>query len=251
MLIEIDGFRVLTDPLLRPRVGHLRRTAPPVAAGSVADIDLVLLSHAHHDHLDVASLRSLSGSPPVLCPPAAGAAVAAAGLEPGEVEPGQACRRGPLEISVTPAEHDGRRWPTSRDGGAVGFVVSGSAGSVYFAGDTGEFDAMASIGPVDVALLPVAGWGPRLGPGHLDPAGAARAAAAIAPRVAIPIHWGSYSRMLTRRGEPDRPAREFVAALAELRPGVVAEVVAPGAAVEVAGGDPGVSGPAAVRSVRA
>lgn len=234
VLIEIDGLRVLTDPLTRRRVGHLCRVAPPVEPASVTGIDLVLISHAHRDHLDVPSLRSLAGGPRVLCPTAASGPVAAAGHRPHELEPGAMIEHGPLRIEATPAEHDGRRSPLSRDSGALGFVIAGSAGSVYFAGDTGRFDGMAGIGPVDTALLPVAGWGPRVGAGHLDPVEAARAAAVIRPRTAIPIHWGTYSRMLMRAVEPvDRPAREFEAALAGLRPEIRALVIAPGGSAEL------------------
>jgi L-ascorbate metabolism protein UlaG (beta-lactamase superfamily) len=235
--------------VLRPRVGHLRRTAPPITSSQISGVAAILVSHAHHDHLDVPSLRSLGSSPKVLCPPAANAPVRAAGLEPTAMEPGATQRVGPLTISATEAAHDGRRWPFSRDRGAIGFVISGAAGSVYFAGDTGEFAAMADIGPVTVALLPVAGWGPHLGPGHLAPAAAARAAAAIAPRVAIPIHWGSYERVLMRTEDRGRPAREFVSALRELSPEVVSEVIEPGTAVEVEAGAG--DGRAVVRSARA
>ena len=81
----------------------------------------------------------------------------------------------------------------------------------------------------------MAGWGPRLGPGHLDPAEAARAAALISPRVAIPIHWGTYERMAMRTvGHRADPARRFCAQLAELAPDVSAELLEPGASLEVA-----------------
>ena len=71
---------------------------------------------------------------------------------------------------------------------------------MYFAGDTDLFDEMAELAPVDVALLPVAGWGPRLGPGHMNAERAARAAALLRPLVAIPIHWGTFHPTYARRG---------------------------------------------------
>jgi L-ascorbate metabolism protein UlaG (beta-lactamase superfamily) len=102
---------------------------------------------------------------------------------------------------------------------AVGYVLTSSRRSVYFAGDTDLFDGMGDLPPVDVALLPIGGWGPTLGPGHLDPAQAARATDLIRPELVVPIHWGTYSRITPRRRPPtwlDRPAEQFAAALAEI-----------------------------------
>ena len=78
-----------------------------------------------------------------------------------------------------------------RPGSAVGFLVRGSQ-TVYFAGDTGLFPGLEGLAdPLDVALLPIWGWGPTLGEGHLDPERAAEAVSLLAPRIVIPIHWGS------------------------------------------------------------
>ena len=71
-------------------------------------------------------------------------------------------------------------------------MIEGGGRSVYFAGDTDVFEEMADLAPVDVALLPIWGWGPSMGPGHMDPARAAEAARLLDARVAIPIHWGTY-----------------------------------------------------------
>jgi L-ascorbate metabolism protein UlaG (beta-lactamase superfamily) len=80
----------------------------------------------------------------------------------------------------------------------------------------------------------VAGWGPKLPPGHLDPAGAARVAAAVGARVAVPIHWGTYARRLMRGGgAPDASAREFAARLAAEAPACEALVLAPGESASV------------------
>jgi len=234
VLIGFDGFEVLTDPLLRPRIAHLRRVAPAVAAERLAGVDLILVSHAHHDHLDTRSLRMVRGGPRVLCPAPARRAVAAAGLQPEAMAVGGHARIGAVEVEAVRADHDGRRWPHHRRGDALGFVVRSPAESVYFAGDTGWFEEIGEVGEVDVALLPVAGWGPKLGPGHLDPGEAARAAALIAPRVAIPIHWGTYERIGMDTGHRAAPARRFCDQLSELAPEVAAELLAPGEALDVA-----------------
>lgn len=233
-LIEIARMRVLTDPLLRPLVGHLRRIAPPVAARNLEGIDLILVSHAHHDHLDVGSLRLMTGSPPVLCPPAAGGAVRRAGLTAELARAGRNLTVDGLTIEVVHADHDGRRWPGSSERVAVGFVLDDGDHRVYFAGDTGLFDDLGAIDDIDVALIPVAGWGPRLGEGHMGPAEAAEATALVAPRTAVPIHWGTYRRILMRGGEdPEAPAREFAAELERRAPGVRSAILGPGESLDL------------------
>jgi L-ascorbate metabolism protein UlaG (beta-lactamase superfamily) len=235
VLIELDGLRLLTDPLVRRRVMHLQRVVPGPTREQLAGVDVVLISHAHHDHLDTRSLRMVKGTPRVLCPEPARKAVAGTGLTPEVMGVGGYVHAGGVEITAVRAEHDGRRFPQDRRSDAVGFVVRGDGGSVYFAGDTGWFEGIGEeVGEVDVALLPVAGWGPRLGPGHLDPEEAARAAALIGPRIAIPIHWGTYERLaMTLTGHRSDPARRFCDQLAELAPGVAAELLAPGASLEI------------------
>jgi len=237
VIVELDGCKVLTDPLLRRRVLHLRRVAPDAIPGQLAATDLILVSHAHHDHLDTRSLKLVGGTPRVLCPAPARRAVAAAGLSPEVMAAGGYARVGGLEVEAVHAAHDGRRYPHHRHrrSDALGFVVRGAGGSVYFAGDTGWFEEIGEVGAVDVALLPVAGWGPHLGPGHLNPDEAASAAALISPRIAIPIHWGTYERMAMKpNGHRSDPARRFCDQLAELAPGVAAELLEPGASLDVA-----------------
>ena len=169
VLIELASLRILTDPVLRPRVGHLIRRVPVPEPRLLDAIDVVLVSHAHHDHLDASSLRALPGGPRVFCPPAVRRVARRAGLRPTVLVPGATERVGSTSIEATYADHDGRRWPLVGDAGSLGFVVRGDSGAIYFAGDTGLHAGMRKLTTIDVALLPVAGWGPRLGPGHLGP----------------------------------------------------------------------------------
>ena len=82
--------------------------------------------------------------------------------------------------------------------------------AVYFAGDTALFDEMGTWAPIDVALLPIWGWGLTLGDGHLDPQTAAGAAELIDPAVVVPVHWGTYSPIGVRRPAwLDVPAERF------------------------------------------
>jgi L-ascorbate metabolism protein UlaG (beta-lactamase superfamily) len=234
VLLEIDGARILTDPMLRSRAGFLRRDPPPVSPDSFAPLDLVLISHLHRDHLDLPSLQALPPETPLLVPRGAGRLVSGAGRrEVIEIGAGEAYSLGEVEVTAVPAEHDERRGPWGPTAEPLGFVVAErSAGRLYFAGDTDLFEEMAGIGPLDVALLPVWGWGHKLGSGHLDPERAARALALLRPRLAVPIHWGTYYPAgLKRTLGPllTDPPHEFARIAAERSPEVRVEVLEPGA----------------------
>jgi L-ascorbate metabolism protein UlaG (beta-lactamase superfamily) len=231
VLIELDGARFLTDPLLRTRVGHLRRLQPVDPAG-LGPLDAVLISHGHYDHLDVPSLRKLDPSTPLVVPRGGASMLRRAGRKSVvEASPGDELELGGIQIRATPAEHKGSGG--LRKGDAIGFLLHGSA-TVYFAGDTDLFDAMADVAPVDVALLPVWGWGKTLGEGHLDPRRAATAAGVVGARIAVPIHWGTYRPVHHRPGTTlTEPPLEFRRAVAELAPGTRVEVLALGETLEL------------------
>ncbi len=238
VLIELDGVRLLTDPLLRARVAHLRRQAPPVDMTLTHGLDAVLISHLHHDHLDLPSLRllgrdlSLPGRDlPLLVPAGAGAWLRRQGFEGvSELVVGEEASVGALAVVAVKAHHDGRRLGGPR-AETVGFLVRGRR-AIYFAGDTERFPEMSSLSPrLDVALLPVGGWGPTLGSGHMDPLEAARAACLLQPRLAIPIHWGTLLPIgfVHRRGARlGDPPRRFAEHLARLAPDVEVRILAPG-----------------------
>lgn len=235
-LLELDGLRALTDPVLRSRVGPLRRHGPPPPEGIADDLDVLLLSHLHRDHADLPSLRRISRDTRVFCSPGAARFLARHDFtNVEELAPGERGRIGSLEIAAVKALHPGRR-QVERDSTAIGFLLEGSR-RVYFAGDTDLFDEMGALGPgLDLALLPVWGWGPSIGPGHLDPERAARAAALMSPRTAVPIHWGTlYPYGLSRlRPEPLRsPPGQFASWVRKLAPQVEVKVLAPGGAVFV------------------
>jgi|SRR5271166_1623359 len=235
-LIELDGMRILTDPLLRDRVGPLRRIAAPVSSDVGERIDAVLLSHLHADHTDLPSLLKLGSGTRVLAPRGAGAWLFRHGMRNvEELGVGEETIVGSLRITATPALHDGRRWPFGARVDPIGFVARGSQ-AFYFAGDTDLFNEMSALaGSIDLALLPIWGWGPTLGPGHLDPERAAGAAAAIAPRLAVPIHWGTFAPgwPAPRPRDPGAPARTFTAMMARKAPDVELRVLATGDRTEL------------------
>jgi L-ascorbate metabolism protein UlaG (beta-lactamase superfamily) len=237
VLVELDGLRLLTDPVLRPRVAHIVRGRGVAKPGALGEVDVVLISHVHHDHFDPASLRMIDGRFALVVP--RGARKAAARLGRGHVTElgvGQSVRVRGLGLTATYAAHrKGRLFDRQTE--AIGFVIDGTQ-RIYFAGDTDVFPAMRELRTrLDVALLPVSGWGPTLGPGHLDPDRAAEALALIEPRVAVPIHWGTLYRIGLRRSRRkllDEAPEAFARAAATLAPSVEVRVLQPGEATVVA-----------------
>jgi L-ascorbate metabolism protein UlaG (beta-lactamase superfamily) len=241
VLVEIDGVRLLTDPALRSRVGHLRRVGPFDDFEVLCGVDAVLVSHLHHDHLDLPSLKRLGRSVPVVVPRGASKLLRRRRFDRVvEVEAGEEIRIGGLTVRATYAEHAGSRVPFGTPFGqkasALGFLVGGSR-RVYFAGDTDLFEGMAALAPgLDLALVPIWGWGPSAGPGHLDPRRAAEALGLLRPRLAVPIHWGTYYPLRPGRSLPaflTEPVEAFRRYAAEYAPAVELRVLPVGGRLEL------------------
>jgi len=234
----MDGARVLTDPILRRRVGPLVRTRGSIEASEWADIDAVLISHSHWDHLDYGSLRLLGPDVPLVVPTGMGGRLGARGFSHViELLPGDSTTIKGLRLQATPADHHGFGPPIGPTGRAIGFLIAGSQ-TVYFAGDTALFAEMEDLAPnLDVALMPVWGWGPRAQASeHLDPLGAARALQLLRPRVAIPIHWGTLHPMGLSWLRPSTrvdPPHTFLRLAAELAPSTLVHVVPVGQSLTV------------------
>jgi L-ascorbate metabolism protein UlaG (beta-lactamase superfamily) len=235
VLFDAGGLRVLTDPVLGRWVGPLRRYAPPVPADRYAGVSLVLVSHLHVDHLHLGSLRRLPADARLVGPPGSGPLLRRArrgGVT--ELGPGERTAVGPLTVTAVPAVHPGQRWRGRRRPLAppVGYLVEAEA-RIYFAGDTDLFAGMADLrGRVDVALLPVGGWGLTTGPGHLDPARAVAALRLVRPQVAVPVHWGTLrppGLRHVRRDLFDGPGERFARLAAVSAPDVTVTVLRPGA----------------------
>ena len=234
VLIELDGVRLLTDPVLRRSLLHLRR-ARRVTLSAADSPNLVLVSHLHWDHFDLPSLARLGQKTRIVAPLGSGKLLRRRRFERiDEVSEGSEVRAGPLRIRATYAEHKPGRGPWGAKVPALGYVVSGSS-SVYFAGDTDLFPGMEGLHEgLDVALLPIAGWGPTLPPGHLDGDRAAEAVRRLRPRVAIPIHWGTLRPSYRRTPYAgSSAAAEFAAKVAEVAPDVEVRVLDVGASVTI------------------
>ena len=214
VLVEVGGVRILTDPMLRSSFGPARRVCGKPRREDLGRVDAVLISHLHHDHFDRRSLAMVGTDVPLVVPAGAGALAKQAGFaRVRELPRGASVEFGGVAVRAVPAVHHGRRLPFGPSAETVGYVLSAGERSVYFAGDTGLFDGMAHLAAhVDVALLPVWGWGPHLRGGHLTPALAAEATRLIHPTFVVPIHWGTYwpwGLGWYRRGRLTAPPAEF------------------------------------------
>lgn len=242
VLVELDGVRLLTDPLLRRYIGPLRRRFP-LAQNSIKDIDSVLISHLHGDHLDLRSLKQVGSDVRMIVPKGAAAYLKMRRFRNvEELEPGEATLIGGLRVEATRADHGGRQLPWIPWVEPQGYLIDGSR-EIYFAGDTDLFPEMADIGQqLDLAFLPVWGWGPNLGEGHLDPFRAAQALEHLSPQVAIPIHWGTYSLIGLELLQPKfltRPPRDFEEHAARLSPEVSVQILEPGQSLMINNANPG------------
>lgn len=231
VLVE-DGARVLTDPVLTPGVLLLRRRAGDLPAVLPGEVDGVVVSHLHADHLHLPSLTLLPPGTPVVVPRGAGGYLRRTRLEVVEVAAGESVSLNGMRVTAVPARHADTRWPGGRRRcAAVGYLLAGR-GTTYFAGDTDAFPEMAHLHPrLDAALLPVGGWGPWLRGEHLDPAGAAACLQVLRPAVAVPIHYGTlWLRGLgwLRPSVFHDPGRRFAEHARDVAADVQVRVLAPG-----------------------
>lgn len=227
-LIQIDGVNILTDPVWSKRVspvsftGPRRHRPPGIRFDDLPSIDLVLVSHNHYDHMDMATLRALQERhhPAIVAPLGNAALMRRHGID-GAIDLDWWETTGHvsgIETTVVPARHFSARAISDRDRNLWGgFVVSGPSGNVYFAGDTGWGDHFAAIGrrfaPIRAALLPIGSYMPRwfMHPAHIDPAQAVDAHVALGAGTSVAVHFGTFA--LGDDGEYD-PVRDLHAALA-------------------------------------
>ncbi|HEY7114692.1 MAG TPA: MBL fold metallo-hydrolase [Thermoanaerobaculia bacterium] len=207
LLLQMDGVNVLTDPTWAERadpvLGPRRRRPPGLRFEDLPPIDAVLVSHDHHDHMDLPTLRRLAAAfhPPVLTGLGNAAYLARHGVPGGkdldwwqsaEIAPG-------VRVTAVPARHASRRGLF--DGNRTlwcGFVVRGPSGAAYFAGDTGygtHFGKIAAAFPgLRLALLPIGGFVPAwyMAPVHMGPEDAVRACRDLGAVACVPMHFGTF-----------------------------------------------------------
>jgi L-ascorbate metabolism protein UlaG (beta-lactamase superfamily) len=227
VLIEVDGHRVLADPMWSERASPSRRVGPrrlhpvPTALAALPPVDAVLLSHDHYDHLDVDTVRALvrlSGAPFVV-PVGVGAHLRRWGVPADrvvELDWDGAHRVGPLTLTCVEAQHFSGRGPARNTTQWSSWTVAGPAHRVFFGGDTGYHPALAGIGerhgPFDLTLLPIGAYS-RFWPDiHLDPEDAVRAHVDLRGALFVPIHWGTFDLGFHGWAEPVERLRTAAAA---------------------------------------
>ena len=237
LLLEMDGMRLLTDPLLRDRIFHLQRRSAPVNPSRSQAVDAVLISHLHLDHFDLPSLKMLGQETQLIVPCGAADLLHKKGFTHIiEMQAGNKIDVGSVSIEATHAKHHGRHPPFGPTADCLGFLIRGS-NCIYFAGDTDLFPEMVDLAnELDVALLPVWGWGPNLGPGHMNPERAAEALTLLRPQIAIPIHWGSFYPLglgWFRKQLLVEPPQLFYRYASEMMPSIDIQILQPGSTFEI------------------
>jgi L-ascorbate metabolism protein UlaG (beta-lactamase superfamily) len=235
-LTEMSGVRILTDPLFRDRFRFLRRKGS-VSTRSVGldRVDAVVLSHMHFDHMDYASLRMIPKEIPIIAPVGAGRFLnRKVEHDVVEMRVGETISFGGMEIQAMPSLHEsGMYWPFWHPTNVLSFMFVGSQ-TVYFVGDTALFDGLRELGrefDIDLAMLPVWGYGPYLRGDHMTPSEAAEALAMLRPRAAVPIHWGTIypiGSVWKNMAYLEEPPRVFARAAARTTPMTDVRVLSPG-----------------------
>jgi L-ascorbate metabolism protein UlaG (beta-lactamase superfamily) len=234
-LIRYHRVSVLCDPVLSRAVSGVRRElAPGLGLESLTDVDLVLVTHAAPDHLDVATLARLSRGATVVVPPHAGARVSPLGFARlVELSAGTSFDHRGLSITAEEVRHGDRASP------AQSYVLRGDGPTVYFCGASGYFPGFGDIGRrhwPDVALLPIAGYRPpSFRDRHMSPLDALYAFEDLRARVMVPIGYGTFALSYERLNDPERWLAELVSErhlerfVVRLGPGESRVFVPPGA----------------------
>ena len=227
-LIQVASINLLTDPVYSERAspvsfaGPRRVRAPGVRFDDLPAISLVLLSHNHYDHCDLATLRALDRrfQPRLVAPVGNGRLLRSAGIrQVEEIDWWQSASAAPLPVTLTPAQHFSARSMLDRNRALWGgFLIAAGSRRILFAGDSGygpHFrEVAARLGPFDLALLPIGAYEPRwfMKDIHMNPAEAVQAHLDLGARQSIAMHFGTFQ--LTPEGI-DEPVRELAKALRE------------------------------------
>jgi L-ascorbate metabolism protein UlaG (beta-lactamase superfamily) len=218
-LLQTQTHNLLVDPNWAKWLKVIKRVRHPgLQLHDLPNIDLVLVTHAHFDHLDRKTLRSIAADQPIVVPFEVGNLVHDLGFRAvHELHYWEQFDCGPLKITLTPCHHWGARMLHDSHRGFGGFVIEGGGRTIFHCGDTAYFDGFAEIGQrhaIDVALLPIGAYAPRwfMADQHIDPADAVRIMLDSNARSAIGIHWGCFQLTDESREEPPALLAEALAA---------------------------------------
>ncbi len=225
VLLEIDGFRVLTDPVWGRRaspstlVGPRRFQPVPIALSALPSVDVVVISHDHYDHLDYPTLRALAASTvPFVTSLGVGAHLQSWGIAPQRIVEldwweSHAVPGTGLTVTAAPSQHFSGRGLRDRNATLwSSMVMRGPRHAVFFSGDTGlttEYTRIGErLGPFDLVMLEVGAHHPAWGHIHLGPENALKACTLLGSGVLLPVHWGTFALAMH---DWDEPAEELLA----------------------------------------
>ena len=206
-LLEIDGYRVLTDPVWSERcspsdvVGPGRMHPPPVPLDALPALDAIVVSHDHYDHLDIDTILALARSQwaPFIVPLGVGAHLRDCGIPDErivELDWNEHAKIDELTLICTPARHFSGRFLNRNTTLWASWAIIGPAHRAYFGGDSGYTKSFAEIGadhgPFDVTLMPVGAYNRSWPDIHMNPEEAVQAHLDVNGRLLVPIHWCTF-----------------------------------------------------------
>lgn len=218
-LLQAPGVNLLIDPNWARWLKVIKRMREPgLELHALPDIDAVLITHAHFDHLDKRTLRKLAAEQPIVVPRNVGRLVHGLGFDRvHELEVWESMQLGPVKVTMTPAHHWGARMLADSHRGFGGFIIEVEGRSIFHCGDSAYFPGFAEIGkrvPVDVALLPIGAYDPPSGREvHMTPEEALRAFVELGAQTFVPMHYGTFRLSYEPAWEP--PSRLIECAGAE------------------------------------
>jgi L-ascorbate metabolism protein UlaG (beta-lactamase superfamily) len=247
VLVEIDGMRVLFDPVWAKRaspsslVGPKRFFEVPLPIDQVPTLDAVIASHDHYDHLDRGVVKALARAQPAtrfFVPLGVGAHLekwGVAAVRITELDWWESASLGALTLTATPARHfSGRGLSDKNHTLWASWSVKGPTHRVFHSGDTGPFAGFADIGsqhgPFDLTLLKIGAYGEGWPDIHVTPEQAVEANGKLRGKALLPIHWGTFNLAFHSWDEP--ADRVVAAALAN---GTRLFVPRPGESIEPSG----------------
>jgi L-ascorbate metabolism protein UlaG (beta-lactamase superfamily) len=237
-LVEIEGRRVLFDPVWStrcspsPRVGPRRLHPPPVPLDRLPQVDAIVISHDHYDHLDMATVRALmrTQSAPFVVGLGVGAHLDRWGVPPAriiELDWEETTSIAGLRLTATAARHFSGRGLVRNNTLWASWVLAGPTRRVFYSGDSGYFDGYAAVGaahgPFDATLMQIGAYGNAWPDIHMTPEEGVSAHLDLRGELLVPLHWGTFNLAFHDWSEPaDRVWREAKARdvrLAVPRPG--------------------------------
>jgi L-ascorbate metabolism protein UlaG (beta-lactamase superfamily) len=218
-LVQAPGVNLLIDPNWARWLKVIKRMREPgLELHALPDIDAVLITHAHFDHLDKRTLRKVAAEQPIVVPRNVGRLVHGLGFDRvHELEVWESMQLGPVKVTMTPAHHWGARMLADVHRGFGGFLIEVEGRSILHCGDSAYFPGFAEIGkrlPVEIALLPIGAYDPPSGREvHMTPEDALRAFVELGARTFVPMHYGTFRLSYEPAWEP--PSRLIECAGAE------------------------------------